>query len=76
MIDMDYIEEFLRSKISLQEQLSETGEIPGSCEIELQIKAVETRTKARIKQSVQHGIEEMHALRFILNEITRPVAEE
>ncbi len=72
MIDKEIVEVFVRSKVLLQEKLSEIGEIPGSSEIESQMMFVETRMTARIKQDMYHGIEEMNALRFILNETAKP----
>ncbi len=71
MIDQELIELFFRSKILLQEKLAGIGQIPGSPEIESQMMFVETRIKARIKQDMLHGIEEMNALRFILVEANK-----
>ena len=71
MIDTKLIENFIRSKILLQEKLSEIGKIPGSSEIESQMMFIETRIIAKLKQDIHHSIEEMNALRFILIEINK-----
>lgn len=68
MIDQNLIEQFIRSKVLLQEKLLEIGSIPGSSEIESQMAFIEIRMVDRLLQDVRHGIAEMKALRFILNE--------
>jgi len=75
MIDQELIEQFVRSKILLQERLSEIGSKPGSAEIESQMIFLETRMKAKLKQDIYHGIEEMAGLRYILNNIAKPDKE-
>ena len=75
MIDQEIVEQFVRSKVLLQEKLAEIGMIPGSSEIESQMIFVETRMKAKIKQDMYHSIEEMSALRFILIEAAKPDKE-
>jgi len=62
----EVIEQFIRSKILLQEKLSEIGDIHGSPEFESQMMFVETRMIARLRQSILHGIEEMNSLRYML----------
>ena len=74
MIDQRLVEQFIRSKVLLQEKLSEIGKISGSSEIKSQMMFVEARMTVRIEQSMHHGIEEMNALRFILSEVAKPSA--
>jgi len=69
MLDIGIVTQFIQSKIYLQNKLAEVGIVPGSSEIESEMMLVETRMTASIKQNIHHGIEEMNALRFILNEI-------
>ena len=71
MIDQESIEQFVRAKVLLQEDLCAIGDIPGGSEIESQIMFIETRVNARVKQSISHGIEEMNSLRHILNEMAK-----
>ncbi len=72
MIDHEIIEHFVRSKVLLQEKLSEIGKIPGSAEIESQMMCIENRMKDKVKRDVLYGVEEMNALRYILNEVAKP----
>jgi len=71
MIDQEIIEQFVRAKVLLQEKLIEIGSIHGSPEIESQIRFVETRMDARVKQDILHGTEELYALKHILNEMVK-----
>ena len=66
MFNQEVMEQFFRSKILLEEKLSEIGDIHGSSEIEKQMMFIETRMIARLRQSITHGIEEMNALRYML----------
>ena len=71
MIDQEIIEQFVRAKVLLQEKLCEIGDIPGSPEIESQIRFVEERMDVRVKQDILHGTQELYALKHILNEIVK-----
>jgi len=75
MIDNKNIEDFIRSKIYLQEKLAEIGSIYVSSEIESTMKYVETRMLERVNQSIMHGIQEMDSLRAILMESLKPKKE-
>ena len=76
MIDQELTERFIRAKIALQNELAEIGLVQGSVEIESQMMFVETRMEARVKQDVNHAIEELTAFRILLSEIAKPDREE
>lgn len=71
MVGIALTEEFIRTKMAIQEKLSEIGDIPGSREIESQVAFIETRMKAKIKQDMRHSIEKITELHFLLNAIAR-----
>ena len=70
MIDQESVEQFVRVKVLPQEKLIEIGDIPGSSEIESQIMFIETRI-ARVTQDILRSIAELHALKHLLNEMTK-----
>jgi hypothetical protein len=72
MFDQRFLERFFNSKVLLQEKLAEVGKIPGSNEIENQLDFIQNRVDARIEQGIRHGIEEMDAMRHILNGMSKP----
>jgi len=68
MMDNEGYKNYTRQKISIENKLSEFGDLRGSSEIESQVMFAEERLIARIKQAYSHAAQELNALRMVLIE--------
>jgi hypothetical protein len=68
MIDTEGNEHFIINKTYLNSRLEDIGSTPVSKEIELQLRFVEERLLAGIKQQYRHAIESVTALNSILRQ--------
>uniref|UniRef100_A0A6M3LET1 Uncharacterized protein n=1 Tax=viral metagenome TaxID=1070528 RepID=A0A6M3LET1_9ZZZZ len=68
MFDQEGYEHYMRRKISLENLLEEIGDFRGSKEVEMQMRLVDDRLLAKLKQNYQHSMQEMDGLRFVLME--------
>ena len=71
MFDPEGCQYYLRSKISLENKLFETGDFRGISEVESQAHLTEERLVDRIKQAHSHARREIDAIRLILKELTQ-----
>jgi hypothetical protein len=76
MFDQSGYEDYVRQRISLERELEEIGDYRGSREIEIQMRNVEDRLLAKIKQAYFHSTHELNALKMILLESTKDKEEE
>jgi len=68
MFDQEGYEHYMRRKISLENLLEEIGDFRGSKEVEMQMRLVDDRLLAKLKQDYRHSMQEMDGLRFVLME--------
>ena len=72
MFDQQGYETYVRRKVSLERALEDVGKTPTSSEIEGQMRNIEDRLLARIKQAHSHASQELDAMRFVLRESSNP----